>query len=45
MRSMVKYVAFVAKQPQMSREEFEANWLGGHASIVKRFPNLRHLLS
>jgi uncharacterized protein (TIGR02118 family) len=38
---MVKYAAFVAKQPQMSREDFEANWLGGHASIVRRFPNLR----
>jgi uncharacterized protein (TIGR02118 family) len=38
---MVKYAAFVRKQPQMSREDFEANWLGGHASIVKRFPNLR----
>ncbi len=38
---MTKYVAFIRKQPDMSREEFEAKWLGGHASIVKRFPKLK----
>ena len=37
----VKYTAFVRKQDDMSRADFEANWLGGHASIVQRFPNLR----
>jgi hypothetical protein len=38
---VTKYVAFIRKQPDMSREDFEAKWLGGHASIVKRFPKLR----
>jgi hypothetical protein len=38
---MVKYVSFVRKKANMSRAEFERRWLGGHASIVKRFPKLR----
>jgi EthD domain len=38
---VTKYVAFIRKQPDMSRQDFEAKWLGGHASIVKRFPKLR----
>lgn len=40
---MVKRVSLVRRSASLSLEEFQARWLGEHAEIVKRLPDVRGL--
>lgn len=40
---MIKRVSLVRRHPDLSREEFLARWMGGHADIVRQLPGLKGL--